>query len=209
MDRNLPKNLKRKYSWGLFGAVISAIVASVCCVGPLMLLAFGISGAWIGSFTALEPHRPIFMIITLVFLGFAFYGIYRKPKTGSCTVGRPCANPGAKRMYKTILWIVTALILGLLAFPYLVPYVFAGGQTEEKIETEQVVLEVRNMTCASCTLAVKKSLTRLKGVKEARVILEPPEAVVTFDPAKVKVEDLIKATTNAGFPSSVKHKKEQ
>ena len=70
-----------------------------------------------------------------------------------------------------------------------------------------MVLEMRNMTCVSCVVAVKKSLTRLNGIKEAKVTLEPPEALVIFDPVKVKVEDLIKATTNARYPSSIKQKK--
>ena len=96
--------------------------------------------------------------------------------------------------------------MGLLAFPYLVPYVFAADETTGKIRVEQVVLEVKNMDCVSCTVTVRKSLTRMAGVKEAKVTLDPPEAIVVFDPARVKVDDLIKATTNAGYPSSVKKK---
>lgn len=63
------------------------------------------------------------------------------------------------------------------------------------------------MICISCVVMVKKSLKKLEGIKEAKVTLNPPEAVVIFDPAKIRVEDLIKATTNAGYPSSVKQKK--
>lgn len=200
------KSVERKSSWGLIGAIVSAIVASICCLGPLFLLAIGVSGAWISSLTTLTPYRPIFVIITLVFLGVAFYSVYRKPKANSCAIGRSCGTPLGKRMYRIILWVVTILILGLLVFPYLVPYVFAEGQTTGTMRMEQVVLEVKNMTCPSCPVAVKKSLTHLTGVKEAKVTLEPPEAVVVFDPAKVKLEDLIKATTNAGYPSLVKKK---
>lgn len=199
--------LKEKSSWGLFGAVVSTVIASICCVGPLVFVALGITGAWIGNLTALAPYRPIFVIATMALLGIAFYSVYKKPKTESCSVERPCANPGGKRRYKIILWVVTALILGLLVFPCLVPYVFAETPTSEKVQTQQVVLEVKNMTCASCVVAVKKSLTRLNGIKEVRVTPDPPEAVVIFDPVKVKIEDLIKATTNAGYPSSIKQKK--
>jgi mercuric ion binding protein len=53
-------------------------------------------------------------------------------------------------------------------------------------------------------VTVKKSLTQLDGVKRAKVTLQPPEAVVVFDPAKVSIEDLVHATTYAGYPSSVK-----
>ena len=206
MEQVQPRTNERKSSWGLIGAVVSAFIASICCIGPLFLLAVGISGAWISNLTALAPYRQIFMIMTLGFLGVAFYAVYRKPKADSCTIGSSCGTSGLKRVSRIILWIVTLLVLGLLAFPYLVPYVFAGDETTGKIRVEQVVLEVKNMDCVSCTVAVRKSLTQLGGVKEAKVTFDPPEAVVVFDPARVKTEDLIKATTNAGYPSLVKKK---
>ena len=190
--------------WGLIGAVVSAIAASVCCVGPLVLLALGVSGAWIGNLTALEPYRPIFMMVTLGFLGFAFYRVYWKSKAESCLPGSSCANPRSDRINKAILWMITALILGLFAFPRVAPYLFASVTAEERVPTTHEILEVKNLTCASCTVTVKKSLTRLDGVKRAEVTLNPPEAVVAFDPAKISIEDLVRATTNAGYPASVK-----
>jgi hypothetical protein len=48
-------NPKRGNSF-LIAGILSAIGASICCVGPLLLLALGVSGAWIGSLTALEPE---------------------------------------------------------------------------------------------------------------------------------------------------------
>jgi len=44
---------------------------------------------------------------------------------------------------------------------------------------------------------VQSALESVKGVKEAKVSLENHEAVVTYDPDLVKVEDLIKAVKNA------------
>jgi len=49
----------------------AAILASTCCLGPLVLVALGFSGAWIGNLTALEPYRPIFIGAALVALFFA------------------------------------------------------------------------------------------------------------------------------------------
>jgi mercuric ion transport protein len=60
----------------LLAGVAAGIGASVCCVGPLALLALGVSGAWIGNLTALEPYRPLFIGLTLVFLGLAFLRLY-------------------------------------------------------------------------------------------------------------------------------------
>ncbi len=198
----------RGRKWGLFGAILAAITASVCCVGPLVLLGLGVSGAWIGNLTALEPYRPIFAAMTLGFLGFAFYRVYRKPKAEECEDGSYCANPRADRINKTVLWIVTVAIVGLLAFPYVAPRLFAGTTpADQTAKTAQVVLAVENMTCASCPLTVGSSLRQVPGVVDAQATLNPPEAVVSYDPSKVTIDDLIEATTNAGYPSSVKNER--
>ncbi len=55
----------------LFTGGLAAILASACCLGPLVLIALGFSGAWIGNLTVLEPYRPIFIGVALVALFFA------------------------------------------------------------------------------------------------------------------------------------------
>jgi len=67
-----------------------------------------------------------------------------------------------------------------------------------------VVLSVPSMNCAACPITVRKALEKVSGVQTVKATLEPPEAVVTFDDAKASVEQLIEATKNAGYPSSVK-----
>jgi len=103
--------------WSLAGAVVAAVGASVCCLGPLLLLALGVSGAWIGSLTAMQRYRSYWMAAALVFLGLAFFRVYRKPKEVACTPGSACSSVAGRRN-KVLLWIVTALVLGLLALPY-------------------------------------------------------------------------------------------
>ena len=63
----------------LWASVAAAIVGSVCCVGPLVLLMLGISGAWIGQLTALEPYRPIFIGVSAIFMVLAFRQLYIVP----------------------------------------------------------------------------------------------------------------------------------
>ena len=64
-----------------------------------------------------------------------------------------------------------------------------------------VTLKVGQMTCATCGPIVRKSLARLPGVKQVGVSMERKTATVVYDDAKVSVGALVKATTNAGFPS--------
>ena len=70
--------------------------------------------------------------------------------------------------------------------------------------TKTVTLSVPGMTCAACPITVKKALSKVEGVSKIEVSLENKEAVVTFDDAKTKVEALLDATKNAGYPSTVK-----
>lgn len=98
---------------------LAAILASTCCLGPLVLIALGFSGVWIGNLTVLEPYRPIFIGAALVALLFAYRRIWR-PAT-VCKPGEVCAVPQVKRTYKILFWVVAALVLIALAFPYIAP----------------------------------------------------------------------------------------
>ena len=103
----------------LVGGGLAAILASICCLGPLVLIALGFSGAWIGNLTLLEPYRPIFIGAALVAMFFAYRRIYR-PAT-ACKPGEVCAIPQVRTTYKTLFWVVVALVLIALVFPYIAP----------------------------------------------------------------------------------------
>ncbi len=104
---------------GLFGALL----ASTCCLGPLVLLSLGISGAWISNLTALAPYQPYFVALTLIFLAGGFYLVYGKPKA-DCAEGSYCATKASDRIVKAALWAATALIAVALAFPLAAPLLF-------------------------------------------------------------------------------------
>lgn len=109
-----------RFKGSLAAGVLAAIGASVCCVGPLVLLTLGIGGAWIANLTALEPLRPWFLAATLVFLGLAFRRLYGEPQ--SCAPGAVCADPFVMKRQRLILWIVTVALLALLSVPWLAPF---------------------------------------------------------------------------------------
>ena len=103
----------------LVAGVLTAIGASVCCVGPLVLLALGIGGTWVGNLTAMEPYRPILMGLTLLFLGLAFRQLYLVPQV--CGPDTPCADPCTLQRQRLTFWIVATLLFGLLAVPWFAP----------------------------------------------------------------------------------------
>lgn len=103
----------------LFTGGLAAILASTCCLGPLVLVTLGFSGAWISNLRVLEPYRPIFIGAALVAMFFAYRRIYRPAQ--ACKPGEVCAIPQVGRTYKLIFWVVAALILVALGFPYVLP----------------------------------------------------------------------------------------
>ena len=112
-----PENTPR---WPLIGGFFAAITASLCCIGPLVLVTLGISGAWIASLSRLEPLRPYALALAVIFLFLAGKKIYRR--TGdACAVGAACAVPRINRLYKALFWLVALLIALALASPYLAP----------------------------------------------------------------------------------------
>lgn len=103
----------------LIAGVLTAVGASVCCVAPLVLLALGIGGSWISTLTALEPLRPLFIGLTLLFLGLSFRKVYLNPQ--ACVPGTPCADPRTVKRQRAMFWVVTVLALTLLAVPWIAP----------------------------------------------------------------------------------------
>ena len=103
----------------LIAGGVAALLASACCLGPLVLIALGVSGAWIGNLTALEPYRPLFIGAAIVAMYFAWRRIYRPVE--QCSPGETCAIPQVRKTYKVIFWVVTALVLVALVFPYVLP----------------------------------------------------------------------------------------
>ncbi len=99
------------------GSVVGALAASSCCILPLALFAVGISGAWIGNLTALEPYQPAFIAVTLGFLAMGYYFVYRQ-SAAACAEEKACARPLSGHIVKASLWIATVLVAAAMAFPY-------------------------------------------------------------------------------------------
>ena len=111
---------ERRQAWLAAGGVLGALASSSCCIVPLVLFSLGLGGAWVGNLTALAPYQPIFVAITLVFLGTGFYLVYLRPKR-ACAEGKACARPLPSRIVRTSLWLATVLVATALAFPYIAP----------------------------------------------------------------------------------------
>lgn len=105
------------------GSLLGALLASSCCIGPLLLVSLGVSGVWIGNLTALEAYQPAFILLAIACLGFGFWQVYFKPRQ-ECYVVGDCASPFSTSLVKTVLWISTALIAAALTINFWAPLLY-------------------------------------------------------------------------------------
>jgi len=100
------------------GGIAAALGAASCCVIPFALFTLGVSGAWIGNLTALEPYQPIFAAAALGFIALGAWRLRRKAAI-ACADGY-CATPRADRIARVGLWTAGVLVIVAVAFPYLI-----------------------------------------------------------------------------------------
>jgi copper chaperone CopZ len=203
------------------GTLLSAIMASSCCWLPLVLLAFGVSGAGIAG--ALEAYRPLLVALTFGFLAAAFYLTYR-PRASSTAPGDCCSTAhdccavsqqGTKRRFsittvnKIALWAVTLLAVLFLLFPkYVGLFLASQAAKSETTVTNPLVakttITIKGMTCEACAVALEKTIQDVPGVLGANVDYENGQAVVSTEACCPFPEDeVLNAIRDAGFIGSV------
>ncbi len=194
---------------GILGAIGAAVLASVCCIGPVVLAGLGI-----GAVTAAQqfaPLRPYFLVLTAVLLGLGFYFAYRKPKAAAACDGEVCETPRVARWGRPLLWIATVMVVALVTFPYYYGPLRAAFDKPQQSTTaapeptrlSTVELKVSGMTCSGCAVSVRNALLEISGVASASVDHEAARATVQYDPAKASTAQLIEAVNKTGFKASL------
>lgn len=102
---------------GMAASIATAFGASICCIGPIVAVMFGMTS--LAALSKYEPLRPIFGGVTVVLLAVAFYATYRRPEA-ECEPGSVCATQGPDRVQKInriALWLATVVALIVFTFP--------------------------------------------------------------------------------------------
>jgi mercuric ion transport protein len=115
---------RTKLSARLMGvAVLSSIIASTCCVIPLILVLVGITGAWMVNLTALKPLTPVFTGIAIIAIGWAGYLVYRPSAPSSAQDDADCETTcdAVRPSTRKIFLACAVFIVLLLSFPLFAP----------------------------------------------------------------------------------------
>jgi mercuric ion transport protein len=111
-------NYNRKALLTSIGSLLAGFIASLCCIGPLIFVFLGLSGA--AFFAKIEQFRWIFGIIAFGFLALGFYFTYKAG--GRCEPGTSCAVNPRRKLNKFILWAATILVTAFIFLPNIIGF---------------------------------------------------------------------------------------
>lgn len=187
-----------KTSLSTVGGIITAVVASLCCIGPVLVALVGIGS--VGAFAVFEAYRPYLIGATVLLLGVAFSLVYRKREV-HCEDGT-CKIQDAGKWNKVGIWSATFLAAIAIAFPYL--GVTPSSSVNTGVQGNAVVtLSIEGMDCNACAKGVEGSLASIKGVRKANVEYEEGKAVIEYDPATVKPNAFVDRVNKNGFTAAI------
>lgn len=185
---------KTGFSWTLTGGIFAGLVASLCCIGPLVSLTLGL-----GSFAAsawFAQWRPVFLGVTFALLGLAWYLTYRRPKM-ECEDGS-CAQPPG-RATRISLWLGTLVALAAAIYPSLSAKNQQIDATTIAASEVKLSVLIPSMDCPPCAKGIEATLRRTSGVIRAVVDYDSKNAVIVFDSSKTTAAQLIATIDRTGF----------
>lgn len=187
---------KTNFSWTLGAGVFAGIAASLCCIGPLLALSLGL-----GSFAAsarFAQWRPVFLGVTFVLLGLAWYFTYRRPKA-DCEDGS-CARPPGK-VARISLWLGTLVALAAAIYPALPAANHQINAAAVAAGDAKLSVLIPSMDCPPCAKGIEASLRRAPGVKQAAVDYDTKTAILVYDPSVTNRDKLLALIDASGFPA--------
>ncbi|PIU01040.1 MAG: mercury transporter [Bdellovibrionales bacterium CG10_big_fil_rev_8_21_14_0_10_45_34] len=113
--------IENKSGWLVGGGVLASIVASICCIGPLVLTVLGISGA--AALSKFETLRIPMIVFVLISFGIAGFSLYQK--RNSCEQGSICADPSKFRRMVAFYWIGLVIAILGISSPQWVVFLFS------------------------------------------------------------------------------------
>lgn len=100
------------------GAIVAAVLASLCCIGPVLFVTLGVGASLARTF---EPLRPVFTILAVALIAAGFYSVYGRRKSliadAACEADGVCSVARSRTQDKVVLWVATFIALVLLTSP--------------------------------------------------------------------------------------------
>ena len=187
------------------GSVFAAILASLCCVLPIV---FALTGASIlGASAMFAAWRPYLLGATFGLLALGFYFAYR-PRKEQCAPGSACAMPATKRSGRLMLWLASGAVVLFAAFPYysgpVAEFLLSHASVRAASQPAQPVVQhatfaIEGMDSSASAKALESKLKDVRGVQSVTVSFEQKRVEVDFDPTSATLSQMKKAIEDAGY----------
>jgi len=211
---------------GVKGGILSGVLASLCCVGPLVLVLFGLGSV---SFAlSLSQYRLYFLGIGFLFM-IAVIVFHLKKKNKTCDLN--CFSvEGLKRDGRFIISVVLSMgISYILALYVLVPTISpiiygnvvskttgtqSASLTKNAVNTNndntntnsnlhKLVVKISGMTCAGCATGIQSILQSLDGISNARISYPEGIGEITYNPEVITKEEIINSDAFHDYPAVI------
>lgn len=183
--------------------VLAAVASSLCCITPLLAALAGV-GSLAGAFHWVGAARPYLIGLAFIALGYNWWLRLRPaPTVDDC-----CAVTVERSFFQHTGFLVAITLFAVVtsAFP-LYAGIFSSSAEQVPVSAQQplkqVTINVTGMTCTGCETHVNNELDKVKGVVEHSASYAQGVAIVSYDPAMAKEEDLLNAIQRAGYEGSL------
>ena len=187
--------MKAKYA-----GILAAVLGSICCLGPLLLIAVGLgTGA-----AVIGRYHWFFVIGAVAVLVWAWIKHFREKARCACE-HRAMGGHSASLLTLLLASVIVATFAGLNVRSY----VFAGPPPATLIvnaNLQRAVIPVGGMTCVTCEIAVRNALKKVNGVASAHVSVATKNATIDYDPVKTSPDQLVTAINSTGYRASLPQK---
>lgn len=198
------KGNKRIGVWAFLAGLGAAIVAGLCCVGPVVLAALGLSSA--AALLSFSAYKNLFLALAFLLAGLAIFLILKKKNT-CCKPDDSKAN--IKGKLTLILLVLTTFGLGYaLLYNVIGPLAYhqvnVQAQAKELTDQKPGAVEIANfsiltMDCPACALGIQEKLAKMPGIQKAKVNFDQKRAQVVYDPHRLNVQQIKQAIDQTGF----------
>lgn len=181
-----------------------ALIASLCCLGPLFLVILGIST--ISTAIGIGYYKPYFLALGILFFVASLVYYLKQNKALICK-GCNSAQEEKHRLTSIVFLaiIVLGTVYGLIVYfivPQLAPIIYQRENPSKILSSigssstsdlKRVNLKIEGMTCAGCAIGIENVLKNLPGISEARVEYPQGMGSVTYDPQQITLEKIIES----------------
>jgi len=190
------KRGKKLTNLPIFGSLVLAIMAHICCIAPIAMAVLGVGGG--GLFSKFANLRPYLMGMTGFFLGLAFYLTYKKRKV-RCEDGTSKIRKVPK-WNKISLWVATILVVFFMAFPHLVGSLStSSGSDHMRSEISEVTITVKGMTGSGYKFNIENAVKKLDGIIMVKADHKKGKVDIRFEKGKVNINDITEAINKSGY----------